>query len=128
MDVDAGEAIAQVVRGKSVEVVISGLTRTEIKEHDVHAVPGKRDEEAFHLRESIRKYEDIINEMKTHQDFLKNELLLRDNKIRELEEQIKRQRPMYTKNSKRKKQCRSGIWISSDCRTKYLRRTGKFQN
>jgi uncharacterized protein len=100
---DASEAIAQVVRGKSVEVVISGLTRTEIKEQDVHAVPGKKDEETFHLRESIRKYEAIINEMKMHQDFLKNELGSRDNKIRELEEQIKRQRSEVYKKIKKEK-------------------------
>src|SRR5659263_666596 len=61
--VNAGEAIARVVRGKSVEAVISGLTRSQIKEPQVHAVPEKRDEETFHLRESIRKYEEIINEM-----------------------------------------------------------------
>ncbi|PWB50333.1 MAG: DUF460 domain-containing protein [Candidatus Methanoperedenaceae archaeon] len=99
---DASEAIAQVVRGKSIEVVISGLTRTEIKEHDVHAVSRKEDE-AFPLRESIRKYEGIINEMKIHQDFLKNELVSRDNKIHELEEQIKRQRSEVYKKLKKEK-------------------------
>lgn len=100
---DASEAIAQVVRGKSVEVVISGLTRTETKEQDVHAVSVRKDEEVFHLRESIRKYEGIINEMKIHQDFLKNELALRDNKIHELEEQIKRQRSEVYKKIKKEK-------------------------
>jgi len=99
---DAGEAIAQVVRGKSVEVVISGLTRTEIKEHDVHTV-SRKDDEAFHLRESLRKYEGIINEMKIQQDFLKNELALRDNKIQELEEQINRQRSEVYKKLKKEK-------------------------
>jgi len=35
------------VRGKSVENVISGLTRTEIREPQIHAVSEKRDEEAL---------------------------------------------------------------------------------
>jgi predicted RNase H-like nuclease (RuvC/YqgF family) len=101
--VDAGEAIAQVVRGKSVEAVISGLTRTEIKEPRIHAVSEKREEEAFILKESIRKFEDRIGEMNTHQEFLKNELVLRDNKIRELEELIKRQRSDVYKQLKKDK-------------------------
>ena len=77
---DSGEAIAQVVRGKSVEAVILGLTRTRIKEPHVRAVPEKRDEEAFHLRESIRKYEEMINEMKAKQEFLEKGLLLKETK------------------------------------------------
>ncbi|MCX9082183.1 MAG: DUF460 domain-containing protein [Candidatus Methanoperedens sp.] len=98
---DASEAIAQVVRGKSIEVVISGLTRTEIKDQDVHVV--SRKDETFYLRESIRKYEGIINEMKIHQDFLRNELALRDKKIQELDEQIKRQRSEVYKKLKKEK-------------------------
>lgn len=99
--IDAGEVIAQVVRGKSVEAVISGLTRTEAKEPEVQIVSERKDDESFHLRESIRKYEDMINEMKTHQVYLKNELVLRDTKIRELEELIKRQRSEVYKKLKK---------------------------
>ncbi|HYN44512.1 MAG TPA: DUF460 domain-containing protein [Candidatus Limnocylindrales bacterium] len=101
--VDASEAIAQVVRGRSVEVVVSGLTRAQIKEPHIHTVTEKRDEETFHLREEIRKYEAIINEMKTHQEFLKNELVLSDSKIRELEELVKRQRSDVYKKLKKDK-------------------------
>src|SRR5665811_132423 len=79
---DAGEVIAQVVRGKSMEAVISGLTKPELKEPKMHEVPEKRDDEAFNLKGSIRKYEDIINEMKDQQYFFKNELALKDDKIR----------------------------------------------
>ena len=101
--VDSGEAIAQVVRGKSVEAVISGLTRTQIKEPHVQAVPEKRDEEAFHLRESIRKYEDMINEMKAKQEFLEKGLLLRDERIRDFEGLIKKQRLDVYKELKKDK-------------------------
>ena len=99
--VDAGEVIAQVVRGKAVEAVISGLTKPKQKEPRTHEVPEKRDEEALHLRGSIRKYEEIIDEMKDQQDFLKNELTLKDVKIRELEELIKKQRSEVYKKLKK---------------------------
>ncbi|MFZ3382881.1 MAG: DUF460 domain-containing protein [Candidatus Methanoperedens sp.] len=101
--VDASEAIAQVVRGKSVESVISGLTRPQTREPHIQAVPEKRDDEAFHLRESIRKYEDIINEMKTKQEILEKELRLGDEKIRELEGLIKKQRSDVYKKLKKDK-------------------------
>jgi uncharacterized protein len=101
--VDASEAIAQVVRGKSVEAVISGLTRTEIKEPHVQIIPEKRDEDAFQLRESIRKYEDIINEMRTRQEFLEKELFIRNEKIREFEELIRKQRSDVYKKLKKDK-------------------------
>ena len=55
------------------------------------------------MRESIRKYEDIINEMKMQQEFLKNELGFRDDKIRELEELIKKQRSEVYKKLKKDK-------------------------
>ncbi len=97
------EAIAQVIRGKSVEAVISGLTRAEVKETVIHEVSERKDEETFHLKESIRKYEDIIDEMKKHRDFLKNELSQRDNKIRELEELIKKQRSDVYRQFKKEK-------------------------
>jgi len=101
--VDAGEVIAQVVRGKSMEAVISGLTNPERKEPKTHEVPEKIDEEALHLRGSIRKYEDIIHEMKDQQEFFKNELALKDKKIRELEELIKKQRSEVYKKLKKDK-------------------------
>lgn len=99
--IDAGEVIAQVVRGKSMEAVISSLTNPGIKEPNTHEVPEKRDEEAVHLRGSIKKYEDIIGEMKDHQEFFKNELALKDKKIRELEEIIKKQRSEVYKKFKK---------------------------
>lgn len=100
---DTGEAIAQVVRGKSLETVISGLTRAEIKEIPVQAAAEKKEEDSFQLRESIRKYESLIDEMKIHQEFLKNELAARNDKIRELEEQIKRQRSEAYRKIKKEK-------------------------
>jgi predicted RNase H-like nuclease (RuvC/YqgF family) len=101
--IDAGEVIAQVVRGKSMEAVISSLTNPGIKEPKTHEIPEKRDEEAVHLRGSIRKYEDIINEMKDQQDFFKNELALKEDKIRELEELVKKQRSEVYKKLKKDK-------------------------
>ena len=68
-----------------------------------HEVPEKKDEEALHLRGSIKKYEDIIDEMKDQQDFFKNELALKDEKIRELEELIKKQRSEVYKKLKKDK-------------------------
>jgi len=101
--VDAGEVIAQVVRGKSMEAVISGLTKPELKEPLTHEVPEKRDEEAVHLRGSIKKYEEIIDDMKNQQEFFKNELSLKNEKIRELEELIKKQRSEVYKKLKKDK-------------------------
>jgi len=43
----------------------------------------------------------MIRELNTHQEFLKNELALRDNRIRELEELIKRQRSDVYKQIKK---------------------------
>jgi predicted RNase H-like nuclease (RuvC/YqgF family) len=101
--VDASEVIAQVVRGKSMEAVISGLTSPGIKEPHTHEVPEKRGEEAFNLRGSIKKYEDIIGEMKDQQEFFKNELSIKNEKIRELEEIIKKQRSEVYKKFKKDK-------------------------
>ncbi len=89
---DAGEAIAQVVRGKSVEAVISGLTRNETRIPDMHPVSKKEDEDASRLKESIRKYEEIIEELKNQMEYFRNDIILKDNNIKELEELIKRQR------------------------------------
>jgi predicted RNase H-like nuclease (RuvC/YqgF family) len=101
--VDASEVIAQVVRGKSMEAVISGLTSPGIKEPHTHEVPEKRGEEAFNLRGSIKKYEDIIGEMKDQQAFFKNELAIKNENIRGLEEIIKKQRSEVYKKLKKDK-------------------------
>jgi predicted RNase H-like nuclease (RuvC/YqgF family) len=101
--VDAGEVIAQVVRGRSMEAVISGLTKHELKEPHTHEIPEKKDEETSHLRGAIKKYEDMIHEMKDQQDFLKNELSLKDDKLKELEEVIKKQRSEVYKKLKKDK-------------------------
>ena len=100
---DAGEVIAQVVRGKSMESVICGLTKPELKETPTSDVSEKREDEALNLKVSIRKYEEIIGEMKDHQDFFKNELALKEDKIRELEEIIKKQRLEVYKKLKKDK-------------------------
>lgn len=100
---DAGEAIAQVIRGKSLEAVISGLIRTEAKEEPVQITSEKKDEDIFQLKESIRKYESMIDEMKTHQEFLKNEISEKNDTIKELEEQIKKHRSETYKKIKKEK-------------------------
>ena len=101
--IDTGEVIAQVIKGKSVEAVISELTKPQRKEPTKHEVPEKREEESFYLRGSIKKYEDIIDEMKGQQELFKNELALRDEKIRELEELINKQRSEVYKKLKKDK-------------------------
>jgi uncharacterized protein len=101
--VDADEAIAQVVRGKSVDAVISELTRKEIKEPETEAVKERIDGEVIHLRESIKRYEESIQEMKRYQGELKSELDLKESKIRELEGLINRQRTEVYKQLKKDK-------------------------
>lgn len=101
---DADEVIAQVVRGRSLDAAIMGLTRKETKVPQVQAAPEKTDEEMIHSREIIRKYEESIAEMKTYQDELKNELALKDNKISKLEEFIKRQRTAAYREFKKEKE------------------------
>ncbi len=95
--IDAGEAIAQVVKGKSIDAVISGFTKKEIKP-EMKEVPEKAEEEAFSLR---RKYEETIEEMKKYQEDLKNELIEKDDEIRKLEELIKKQRTEVYRQLKR---------------------------
>lgn len=102
--VDADEAIAQVVRGRSVDAVISALTKKEIKEPEIEAVREKTDDETLHLRELLRRYVESIEEMKNYQDELKKELGLKENKIRELEERINRQRNQVYKQLKKEKE------------------------
>ncbi len=101
--VDADEAIAQVVRGKSVDSVISELTRKEVKGHEIEAVKEKTDGEVLHLRESIKRYEESVQEMKRYQGELKRELDLKESKIRELEGLINRQRTEVYKQLKKDK-------------------------
>ena len=103
---DAGEAIAQVVRGKSVDAVISSMTRKEEKEPAVEPASEKTDEEAFQQKENLRRYEESIGELKEYQEELKKELELKDVKIRELEEKISRQRDRVYKEIKREKELR----------------------
>jgi predicted RNase H-like nuclease (RuvC/YqgF family) len=101
--VDVNEAIAQVVKGKSVDAVISALTKKEIKEPEVHAISEKTEDEALHLRELIQKYEESVEEMRMYQDELKKELGLKDTKIMKLEELVKRQRTDAYKQLKKDK-------------------------
>ncbi len=102
--VDADEAIAQVVRGKPVEAVILALTEKDIKEHEVEATKERKGEEAPHFREILRRHEESIEEMRKYQDELKNELILKENKIRELEEFVRRQRTEVYKKLKKEKE------------------------
>lgn len=101
--VDADEAIAQVVRGKSVDAVISELTRKETKEPEIEAVKERTDGEVLHLRESIKRYEESIQDMKRYQGELKRELDLKESKIRGLEGLINRQRTEVYKQLKKDK-------------------------
>ncbi|MCZ7393285.1 MAG: DUF460 domain-containing protein [Candidatus Methanoperedens sp.] len=101
--VDADEVIAQVVRGKSVDAVISGFTKKEIKEPEVETVSEKTDYEVLRFKEQIRKYEESLEGMKEYQDELKNELALKDNKIRKLEELVEKQRTEVYKQLKKEK-------------------------
>jgi len=58
--VDADEAIAQVVRGRSVDTVISSLTRKEEKEPVTETAKEITGEAALNQRESLRRYEESI--------------------------------------------------------------------
>ncbi len=104
--VDADEAIAQVVRGRSVDAVISSLTKKEEKEPVGETARGRAGDEVFHLRESLRRYEESVRDMKRYQEELKKELDLKDDKIRELEKIISRQRDKVYKEFKREKEFR----------------------
>ncbi len=90
--VEADDVMALVVRGKSVDAAISGLIKKEIKEPEIHSVSEKSDDKALRFKEQIRKYEESMEEMKKYQDELKNELVLKDDRLRKLEEVIKRLR------------------------------------
>ncbi|MFH1322551.1 MAG: DUF460 domain-containing protein [Methanobacteriota archaeon] len=104
--VDADEAIAQVVRGRSVDAVISSLTKKEEKEPVGETAKERAGDEVFHLRGSLRRYEESVRDMKGYQKELKKELDLKDDKIRELEKIISRQRDKVYKEFKREKEFR----------------------
>ncbi len=104
--VDADEAIAQVLRGRSVDTVISSLTRKEEKEPVTETAKERTGEVALHHRESLHRYEESFREMKGYQEELKKELDLKDNRIVELEKIISRQRDRVYKELKREKELR----------------------
>ncbi|MFH0904876.1 MAG: DUF460 domain-containing protein [Methanobacteriota archaeon] len=104
--VDADEAIAQVVRGRSVDAVISSLTKKEEKEPVGETAKERAGDEVFHLRGSLRRYEESVRDMKRYQEELKKELDLKDDKIKELEKIISRQRDKVYKEFKREKEFR----------------------
>lgn len=101
---DADEAIALVVRGQSVDTVISNLTKKKVKEPEVEPLKEKADDDGLHFRELLRRYEDSIDEMKKYQSELKNELELKESKINELKELIGRQRTQIYKQLKKEKE------------------------
>ncbi len=104
--VDVDEAIAQVVRGKSVDAVILELTRKERQEPQVQTVKEKTEDESLHFREVLKRYEESIAEMKTYQNELKGELDSKNNKIRELEGLVNRQREQMYRELKKEKEIR----------------------
>jgi predicted RNase H-like nuclease (RuvC/YqgF family) len=105
-EVDADEAIAQVVRGRSVDAVISSLTKKEEKEPVGETARERAGDEVLHLRQTLRRYEESVRDMKRYQEELKKELHLKDDKIRELEKIISRQRDKVYKEFKREKEFR----------------------
>ncbi len=102
--VDADEAIAQVVRGKSVDAVILELTRKEKQEPRIETVKEKTEDESLHFRGVLKRYEESIAEMKKYQDELKSELDSKNNKIRELEGLVSRQREQVYRELKKEKE------------------------
>jgi predicted RNase H-like nuclease (RuvC/YqgF family) len=104
--VDADEAIAKVVRGKSVDIVIQELTRKQIKIPEIETPTEKTVEEASRFREILRRYEETIDEMKMYQEELIKELDLKKNRINELEDNVNRQRERIYKELKKEKEIR----------------------
>ncbi|VVB88920.1 Uncharacterised protein [uncultured archaeon] len=100
---EAEEAIAQVVRGKSVDAVISELMKKEIKAPLVETARGRTGEDELHFRDLLRRYEESIEEMKGYQDELKKELDLKKDEIERLEKLIDRQRTHVYKELKKEK-------------------------
>jgi len=102
--VNADEAIAQVVRGRSVDVVIHELTKKKRMEPEIQTVKEKTDEDASHFRETLRRSDETIRELKNYQDELKAELEEKGNKIKELEELINRHRALIYRELKKEKE------------------------
>jgi predicted RNase H-like nuclease (RuvC/YqgF family) len=102
---DAGDAIAKVVRGQSIDSVISNLTKKEIKEPQIEAeVLREKTEEETHNRELIRRLENSIVEMRTYQEELRKELSFSKNKVKKLEEMIGKQRTQIYKDLRKEKE------------------------
>jgi predicted RNase H-like nuclease (RuvC/YqgF family) len=102
--VDVDDALAKVVRGQSVDSVISSLTKKEIKEPQIEAeiVREKTDEEP--QRELIRRLENSIAEMRSYQEELRKELSFSKNKVKKLEEIIGKQRTQVYKDLRKEKE------------------------
>ncbi len=103
-DMDADEAIAQVVRGKSVDAVILELTKKDIKFPAVESAKEKIEDDNVHLKELLHRAEENVNEMKMYQEELKSELESGKNKIKSLEELISKQRTQIYKQLKKEKE------------------------
>lgn len=101
--IDADEAIAQVVRGKSVDLVISELTKKEVKAPEAGARE-RTDDEAQNIKETIRRYEDSIREMKEIHEELKNELEIKKLEIKKLEDTLSRHRTLEYRKFKKEKE------------------------
>ncbi|VVB94813.1 Uncharacterised protein [uncultured archaeon] len=104
--VDVDEVIAQVVRGKAIDTVLSELTKKDIKIPETGVSKEKITDETHHLRELLRRHDENFEEMKKYQDELKNELAFKDVKIRELEGIIDRQRTRTYDQLKKEKEIR----------------------
>ncbi|MDO8724729.1 MAG: DUF460 domain-containing protein [Candidatus Methanoperedens sp.] len=104
--VDADEAIAQVVRGRSVDAVISTLLKKDEKEPASETARERVGDEVFHLRESLHRNEESLRDMKRYQEELKKKLDMKDDKIREIEKIISRQRDRVYKEFKKEKEFR----------------------
>lgn len=104
--VDVDEVIAQVVRGKAIDTVLSELTKKDIKISETGMVKERTTDETHHLRELLRRHDENFEEIKKYQDELKNQLVLKDVKIRELEGIIERQRTRAYDQLKKEKEIR----------------------
>lgn len=95
--VEVNEVIAQVVRGKSMDAVISELTKKETKHESF--VSKKKTETHY----KIKRYENSIHEMKEYIKELKNELFMKERRIMELERRIERMHSEEYKQLKKEK-------------------------
>lgn len=99
--VDVNEVIAQVVRGKSMDAVISELTKKETKEQGESVARKEEVENENHNK--LKRYEESIHEMKEYLEELKRELIKKDERIKELERRIERMRSEEYKQLKKEK-------------------------